>query len=121
MVKMASAQQQATEVESCNVSLTSSKICMTKKKNPPKPKKNPNPPPACNVFSAQTQQFQRFPRLFMEGIRSLWNTSASEVNILPSSGNKNFPVAEGLLVYLTLKLLSFIFFYVVMTLEYNED
>lgn len=57
----------------------------------------------------------------MEGIRSLWNTSASEVNILASSGNKNFPVAEGLLVYLTLKLLSFIFFYVVMTLEYNED
>lgn len=57
----------------------------------------------------------------MEGIRSLWNTSASEVNILPSSGNKSFPVAEGLLVYLTLKLLSFIFFYVVMTLEYNED
>lgn len=91
------------------------------KKNPPKPQKNPKPPPACNVFSAQTQQFQRFPRLFMEGIRSLWNTSASEVNILPSSGNKNFPVAEGLLVYLTLKLLSFIFFYVVMTLEYNED
>lgn len=46
---------------------------------------------------------------------------ASEVNILPSSGNKFFPVAEDLFICLTLKLLSFMFFYVVMTLEYNED
>lgn len=46
---------------------------------------------------------------------------ASEVSILPSSGSKNVPIAEDLLVSLTLKVLSFIFFCVAMTLEYNED
>lgn len=46
---------------------------------------------------------------------------ASELNILPSSGNKNVHIAEDLLICLTLKVLSFIFFCVVMTLKYNED
>lgn len=43
-------------------------------------------------------------------IRSLGILPISEVNILPSSANKNYLLAEDLLVFLTLKLLSFVFF-----------